>query len=260
MITYILMMEPAQLEQWRNEVISRLETLKACAQHIRQFMDANDLPKLKDKADFKADFEAAWQKIQDLFPEDLCPNRADCLNRHIDFAEQQDFSDIEKFDIPAVVESVQRYGRTSAAFIGNELERLNFNSSVSDMIHPQIKDACAELIAGRKYQEAARTTIELLLNELRQRSISGLDSDGDALIRQVVGTKHGKLAFSDCQNNNTKQVTDGFKLIIQGLYKGVRNPCSHGWNGFGRVEVFQIMAVSSLLLARLQIVEAEDND
>ena len=36
------------------------------------------------------------------------------LNHHIHFVEQHDFSDIEKMDIPAVMESVQRYGRTGA--------------------------------------------------------------------------------------------------------------------------------------------------
>lgn len=247
-------MEPAQLEKWRNEVISRLEDLKVRARQTWQFMDANDLCKLEDKMDF----EAAWQQVQDLFPEDLHPNRASYLNRHIHFAEQHDFSDIEKIDIPAVMESVQRYGRTGAACIAEEIDRLNFNSSVSDIIHPQIKDACAGLIAGRQYREAARTTVGLLMDKLRR--LSGSDSDGDALVRQAVGTTPGKLAFSDCQTNNAKQVTEGLKLTIQSLYKGVRNPASHGWNGFGRVEVFQIMAVSSLLLTQLQIVAAEDDD
>ena len=125
------------------------------------------------------------------------------------------------------------------------------------MIHPQIKDACADLIAGRKYREAARTTVGLLMDELRR--LSGTESDGDALVRRVAGTTPGKLAFSDCQTNNAKQVTDGLKLVAQGLYKGVRNPSSHSWDGFGRVEVLQIMAVSSLLLTQLQIVEAEDD-
>ena len=101
-------MEPAQLEKWRNEVLSRLGALKVRARQIRQFMDAHDLHKLEDKADF----EAAWQQIQDLFPEDLHPNRAGDLNRHIHFSERHDFSDIEEMDIPAVMESVQRYGRT----------------------------------------------------------------------------------------------------------------------------------------------------
>ena len=74
-------MESAQLEKWRNEVLSLLEALKVRARQIRQFMDARDLQKLEDKADF----EAAWQQVQDLLPEDLHPNRAGDLNRHIHF-------------------------------------------------------------------------------------------------------------------------------------------------------------------------------
>ena len=76
---------------------------------------------------------------------------------------------------------------------------------------------------------------DLLMDELRQ--LSGSDSDGDTLVRKAVDTTPGKLAFSDCQTNNAKQVTEGLKLTIQSLYKGVRNPSSHGWKGFGRVTI-----------------------
>ena len=86
----------------------------------------------------------------------------------------------------------------------------------------------------------------------------GEESDGDTLIRGVVGVSHGQIAFSNCHSKNAKQVTQGFKQMTQGLYKGVRNPISHGWREIGEIEAFQIMTCCSLLLTQLQFVESVD--
>ena len=247
-------MGPVQLKKWRKDVLSRLEALKVRALQIQQLMDASGLQELDNRADFKA----AWDQIENLFPEDFRPNRMSNLNRHILFAKRHDFSDIEMMDIPAIMESVQRYGRKGEAFIAAELERVPIDSPVSDLIHPQIKDACADLITDQNYCEAARAAVSLVMDELRR--LSGVESDGDQLIRDEIGTTSGKLAFSNCHSNNARQVTAGLKLITQGLYKGVRNPASHGWDAYERIDVLQIMATCSILLTRLQLVEAEEED
>ena len=247
-------MQIRDLEKWRNEVLSRLEDLQNRAKQIQQQMTAQNLVKLEDKSDFVS----AWQRVQDLFPDDLQPNRTFDLNRHIGFAEKHDFSDIELLDIPAVMESVQRYGRNGADFINEELDRLQFTSSVSDIIHPRIKDACAGLINHRRYTDAARTAVGLLMDELRRQS--GEISDGDALIRHVIKPTPGKLGFSDCKSHNSKKITEGFREILLGLYKGVRNPTSHGEHPFGRGEVLQVMTTCSLLLTQLQFIKPENGE
>ena len=192
------------------------------------------------------------------FPEDFRPDRASDLERHIHFGMQHDFSDIERSDIPAVKRSVERYGRKGEAFIVGELERVQFNSSVSDLIHPQIKDACADLINSQQYREAARTAVGLIMDEIRR--LGRVESDGDSLVRNAIGTEPGSLGLSDCRSDNAKQVTKGLKLVVQGLHQGVRNPPSHGWNGYGHIEVLQIMVTCSILLTRLQVVESAKDD
>lgn len=57
--------------------------------------------------------------------------------------------------------------------------------------------------------------------------------------------------------DSAKNVTVGFKLIAQGLYKGVRNPANHGADDFRKQEVVQIMITCSLPLGQLQIIEDE---
>ena len=242
------------LERWRNEILSRLEDLQARARQNRQLMEANGLNNLEDTSDF----EAVWQQIQELFPEDLRPNRVGDLNRHIGFAERHDFSDIEDMDIPAIMESIRRYGRAGDDFIEGELDRVNFRSSISDIIHPRIRDACAASIENREYNDSARIAVNLLMDDLRR--LTGEVRDGDALIRDVVHTNPGGMAFSNCQSNNSKKITEGFKQIAQGLYKGVRNTTAHGEQPFGRNEALKIMVTCSLLLSQLQVVEPTDNE
>jgi hypothetical protein len=88
------------------------------------------------------------------------------------------------------------------------------------------------------------------MDELRR--LSGKDADGDSLIRQVIGTNPGDLAFSDCASNSSKQVTEGLKLIAQGLYKGVRNPVAHTWDELRSTDVLQVMVTCSFLLTNLR--------
>lgn len=247
-------MKPRALEKWRNELLTRLENLKIDARRVRQVMEATGQDELEDKSDF----EAKWDRIVELFPEDFHPNRAMDLNRHVHFAMPHDFSDIEIFDIPAVMDSVRRYGRKGAAFIEEEIERVQVGSDVSELLHPQIKDACADLLGKRQFGEAAQRAVGLLMDELRR--LSRHDLDGDKLIRQAIGTNPGQLSFSDCESNSSKQVTEGLKIVAQGLYKGIRNPVAHGWNELRSTDVLQVMAICSMLLTNLQVLVPADED
>ena len=87
-------MEPVQLDQWRTGCCPDWTLLRSARGRFGSSW-MRGLHKLEDNADF----EAAWQQIPDLFPEDLHPNRAGDLNRHMHFAERHDFSDIEEMDI-----------------------------------------------------------------------------------------------------------------------------------------------------------------
>ena len=239
------------LNSWRQEVLSRLDDLEHRARQCRQYLEAQGLDKLKDKSDF----EDAWQRIKDLFPEDFSPSRAGDLERHVHFAMPHDFSDIELADIPAVKESVLRYGRRGKEFVEEQILSLKINSNISDTLHPLIKDACVGFVRDRNYQQAALAAVGVVMDEIRRLSDS--QDDGDGLIRRTIGVQPGKLAFSHCETDSAKNVTEGLKLVAQGLYKGIRNPASHGFDEFGKLEVIQVMVTCSLLLSRLEIVECD---
>ena len=239
-------MNPRQFKRWRREILARLDVLKTKARQARQYLEANNLRALQDKEDI----EEAWLRVQERFPSDLKPPRVGDLNRHLSFAMPHDFSDIEQIDIPAIEEAIKRYGRHGNEFIEHELAALDAGLEAWELLHPQIRDACMTLYENGLYRDAARTAVELLMDEIRR--LTGRQDDGDSLIRSAVGV--GKqIAFSANDDDNQKSVTEGLKLILQGFYKGIRNPTSHGYGGFARLETFQIMSLCSLLLGRLQL-------
>lgn len=80
------------------------------------------------------------------------------------------------------------------------------------------------------------------------RRYTGRQDDGDPLLRAVVGVGR-RIGFSSNSDDNERGVTEGLKMILQGLYKGVRNPASHGYDGYSRLEAFQILVMCSFLLA-----------
>jgi uncharacterized protein (TIGR02391 family) len=245
------------LEKWRRELLDRLEDLQYRARQIQQYMQAENLGSLNEKPDEKSGFQDTWTRLKELFLPGFTPGRADDLDRHILFAELHDFRDIELNDIPAVRASVEQFGRTGSEFIENRIAALTLNDSVSAILHPSIRDACIHFLRDGHNRQAAEAAVGVFMDELRRRS--GETGDGDSLIRAVIQTRPGKMAFSQCDTDSAKNASEGLKQIAQGLYKGVRNPVAHGWDGYGRQEVIQVLVMCSLLLGRLQIVENESN-
>lgn len=244
-------MTPEQIIRWKRDILARLDFLKVKARHARQYLEANKLDTLEDKHDLLQ----AWNRVRERFPEDLNPPRVSDLNRHLGFAMLHDFYDIETLDIPAIAGAVERYGRRGEGFIAHELATLDLGLEAWELLHPQIRDACVTQLDSGHYRAAARAGIELIMDEVRR--YSGRQDDGDALLRAAVGVTKN-IGFSTNQNDNERNVTDGLKMILQGVYRGIRNPASHGYDGFSGLEALQILVICSFLLGRMQINGGEE--
>lgn len=245
-------MTPEELKRWKREIQGRLDVLKTKARYARQYLEAHNLDALEDKPDINE----AWRRVQERFPEDLNPPRVSDLNRHLGFAMPHDFSDIETLDIPAIEGAVERYGRHGEEFISHELASLNLDFEAWELLHPQVRDACMTQFESGHYRDAARAAIELAMDEIRR--YTGRKDDGDALVRAVVGVGK-RIGFSENGDGNERGVTEGLKMILQGLYKGVRNPASHGYDGYSRLEAFQILVMCSFLLGRMRLIGVEED-
>ncbi|WP_162173824.1 TIGR02391 family protein [Hyphomonas johnsonii] len=233
-------------------MISRLDTLAHMARVTRQHLENHDLRELEDRTEFRG----AWRRIVELFPEDFTPARGSDLARHIGFAQPHDFFDIEFQDIPAVQGSVQNYrrgGEENAIFAQEEFE-IDFEPF--QLLHPLIRDTSLPQFNDQNYSIAARSAVEVIMDEVRR--ISGQDGDGHRLINDVFGAGAGNLAFSPCSTESEISVSGGLKDMLLGIFRGIRNPLAHGWNGFTRIECFQIMVACSFLLARIELVEPHE--
>jgi uncharacterized protein (TIGR02391 family) len=240
-------MTPLEIEQWRRDLLARLDVLKSKARIARQLMEAKGLDVLEDKDDLLH----AWRAVYERFPEDFKPLRGGDLSRHLRFAERHDFSDIEKLDVPSIIADVERHGRLGEDFIKHELSLLDVTLQASELLHPRIRDVCLTHLKNGSHKEAVRAAVDLLIDETRK--LSGRTDDGDSLIRNAIGIANA-IGFSDDSTDSEKNVTEGMKLVFQGIYKGVRNPSSHaGHIGFERLETFQILAMCSLLLGRMRL-------
>jgi uncharacterized protein (TIGR02391 family) len=239
-------MTPKQLEKWRKDILSRLDVLKSKVRQARLYIKTQNLDELEDKADIIA----AWTRIYERFPEDLQPSRGNDLARHLRFAMEHDFRDIETFDIPAVQRSIELYGRRDAAFLGHEADQLEVDFEAWELLHPQIRDNCMELFTAARYRDAARAAVDLIMDELRR--LSSRTDDGDQLIRNAIGVGN-RIGFSPNRTDPEKAITEGMKIMLQGIYKGVRHPCSHGYEGFQRLETFQILTTCSFVMSHMQL-------
>lgn len=245
-------MTPEELKRWKKEILDRLSVLKTKALHTRQYLDASDLPKLEDKQDITE----AWLRIQERFPDDFKPPRVSDLNRHLGFAMSVDFSDIATLDIPAIENAVKRYGYRGKEFISYDLDVLDMGLEAWELLHPQVRDTCITQFESGLYKDAVRAAIELIMDEIRR--YTSQQDDGDSLLRATVGV--GKyIGFSKNSDDNERGITDGLKMILQGLYKGVRNPTSHGYNDYSRLEAFQILVTCSFILGRMRVVKNKEN-
>lgn len=243
-------MTPNELKQWKKLITSRLDNFKS---HVEQTVTrlANSDQKRLPNDDV---LMSAWKRVYDRFPEDFRPSRKGDLIRHMHFGHEHDFYDILNHDIPNVEQSVQEYGLNRNEVIKQELASLDFNIESWELLHREIHDACRHSFDRGTYSDTARKAVEVIMDEIRKRS--GQQADGDKLIGQVVGV--GKpIIFSQNENDNQHTITKGLKLMLQGAYKGIRNPASHGYKDHSRLEAFQIMVLCSFLMNNMRVANVD---
>ena len=239
-------MTPDELRRWKKQVVGRLEILKS---RVEQAMSRLKVDNRENHPD-DPDIRSVWNRVETLFPEDFTATRKNDLIRHIGFGYIHDFRDILDYDIPAIERAVHAYGLNRDDVIAQELASLDCDIETWELLHPQIRDACISSFDQGSYGDAARKAVEVIMSEIRQRS--GKQTDGDALIRDAVRVA-GPVSFSrDAQDNNERQVTEGVKQMLQGIYKGIRNPASHGYEDYSRLEAMQIMVLCSFIMGRMR--------
>lgn len=92
-------------------------------------------------------------------------------------------------------------------------------------LHPEIARAASDLYRDGYYANAIEDSVKALNAFVRLRS--GLDEDGDTLMRKAF-TPHGPvLAFNALADDSDRNEQKGFMELFAGAVAGLRNPRAH---------------------------------
>jgi uncharacterized protein (TIGR02391 family) len=192
-----------------------------------------------------------WRRLYAIF---LQTQRKDgCVNRILDFIQafliparfvgRQDEFDERRDELNAILSfSGLEYGpdgqfrKREAARTLNEAEsRLRtIRSKFKDRrIHAEVLKYCrAELLQDNFFHAIFEATKGLAQ---RIRDLSGVQTDGAALVDQVFAVDHPVLVINTMRTETEKSEHKGYAALIKGCFAVIRNPLAHGpkimWEG-----------------------------
>jgi uncharacterized protein (TIGR02391 family) len=92
-------------------------------------------------------------------------------------------------------------------------------------VHPEALKFCkAELLQDNFFHAVFEATKSLAQ---RVRTLSGLQSDGAALVDEAFSLKKPLLAFNALQTETEKSEQAGFAMLLKGCFSAIRNPLAH---------------------------------
>lgn len=92
-------------------------------------------------------------------------------------------------------------------------------------VHPEALKFCkAELLQDNFFHAVFEATKSLAQ---RVRTLSGLQSDGAALVDEAFSLKKPLLAFNALQTETEKSEQVGFAMLLKGCFSAIRNPLAH---------------------------------
>ncbi len=164
--------------------------------------------------------------------------------RRIHWKEENDFKLLIENDIP----DLQIQLTVDAKY----KEEVVSNNSIDSLLHVKIRELYGRYYRQNLFRDCVLASITLLFDEIRLKT--GLIDDGADLLNRVFSSSRPLLDISNFDNNskNWENEQIGYKLMVEGLYKGVRNPKAHTREGdFNEVNTTQYLVFISLLFRRL---------
>ncbi len=136
--------------------------------------------------------------------------------------------------------------RERADALGTELERRN--------VHPHVLDFCREELLQENYFHAVLEATKSVADRIRE--MTGLNTDGAALIDEATSTKNGLpiLAFNALTSEWERSEQVGLAMIAKGLLSMARNPTAHAPKVKWAVDLsdaLDVLTITSMLHRRL---------
>lgn len=170
------------------------------------------------------------------------------LGRHIHFGMSNDYQDILARDIPQVEAKAESHLRDGVA----TEQPIDFEA----LLHPAILEHAYPQYRDGHLRDAVLNAIVVVFDLIRQRT--GLQTDGDRLVGEALSLQHPLLVLSEVETESGKNDQSGFMQILQGAYKGIRNPKAHSLqHDLDEHKTAQYLVFASLLARR--IADATDS-
>jgi uncharacterized protein (TIGR02391 family) len=185
--------------------------------------------------------------LQNLWGQKFPIGELGYLNRHISFGMEKDYHDILLQDIPKIEENAEKHFRDSL----KEETPVGFEN----LLHPVVLEHAYQQYRNGHLRDAVLNAIVAVFDFIRQRT--GLTTDGDRLIGEVLSSQNPRLILSELETESGKNDQTGFLQIFQGAYKGIRNPKAHSLqHNLNKHKAAQYLVFASLLARRIEEAKA----
>lgn len=121
-----------------------------------------------------------------------------------------------------------------------------FNINFDDELYSKFEK---EYNAGN-FSGAIKTSILFLTECIRDRT--DLDLDGDKLITKAFSVKAPLIKFNNLNTTSEKDEQAGNMMILQGLYKGIRNPRNHNLRSDNRFSCDSILILINYYVKKIK--------
>ncbi len=184
-----------------------------------------------------------WRRLYSIFLE--CQRRDNCANRVIDFIQSfliparfvgrnQEFEERRQQLNIILAFSGLEYGNDGTFRNSNAVQTLDEAEQrvqtlrakfKGRLIHSEVLKYCRVELLQNNYFHAVFEASKGLAQRIR--NMSGIQTDGAALVDKVFSVERPVLAFNSLQTETEKSEHKGFASLLKGCFSAVRNPLAH---------------------------------
>lgn len=150
--------------------------------------------------------------------------------------------------------ALQLVGSPSAVAIPSSLDQERRNEAMSpwtDLLHDAVLASSIEQYKNAHWRNSVLDAFIAVFELVRHRT--GLDLDGEALITRAFSVDRPLLVVADLATESGRNDQVGFMMMLQGAYRGVRNPKAHSLqDDLTAHKAAQYLVLASLLCRRIE--------
>ena len=134
--------------------------------------------------------------------------------------------------------------------VGQFLQSLHLSSEWEALLHDVVRTNALKQFKDQHWRDAALNAFVAIFDLLRSRT--SLDLDGEALITRTLSLDRPLLSVADLSTDSGRNDQIGFMMVLQGVYRGVRNPKAHTLqHDLTALKAAQYLVMASLLARRI---------